>query len=363
MGRRLVLGVLGLDDGGGDTTAPTVEITSAAAATVVAPFDITITFSEAVTGFAAGDITLSNGTLYNFADSGDSTTFTATVLLVAAGSVTVDVAAGVCTDAAGNPNTAATQLSRTAAIASFIITTTGAQQLSIDELDVAVGETLVVSWGDGQTSNLTGDGTNVAHDYAGAGTWYMTVEPAIITRLSVDDSKFGCAAGNIGKLTSLTYLRTLNVNAVIIGAGEIGSLVNLQTLLLQGGSNVTIGADELSALTSLATLVISLVPGVAFQTGLASLPALTLLRYENILSEAQVDSVLTQLYAAFPTRTGTSGTIDLRGASNAAPSGAVEAPGDCNTATWAGGNYAHELVNDSCDVSAKHWASVDVESP
>ncbi|MGR5150243.1 Ig-like domain-containing protein, partial [Photobacterium alginatilyticum] len=50
------------------------------------------------------------GTLSNF--SGSGTSYSATVTPTTEGAVTVDVVAGVFSDAAGNTNTAATQLSR-----------------------------------------------------------------------------------------------------------------------------------------------------------------------------------------------------------------------------------------------------------
>jgi hypothetical protein len=90
-----------------DSTAPAVEITTSSADPVSGAFSVTFTFTEDVTGFAVGDITVGNGTAGSFAGSGD--TYTADITPTADGTVTVDVAAGVAADAAGNANTAATQ--------------------------------------------------------------------------------------------------------------------------------------------------------------------------------------------------------------------------------------------------------------
>ncbi len=90
-----------------DETAPAVTITSSANDPVNGAFDITITFSEAVTGFDMTDLTLANGTVSSFAGSG--MTYTSTITPVTDGIVTVDVAATAAQDAAGNDNTAATQ--------------------------------------------------------------------------------------------------------------------------------------------------------------------------------------------------------------------------------------------------------------
>ena len=93
-----------------DNTAPTVTIT--AASTSTGPFEATFTFDEAVTGFAVGDITVGNGAPSNLLNpSSDNRTFTATITPVSTGDVTLNVAANAAEDAAGNGNTAATQVS------------------------------------------------------------------------------------------------------------------------------------------------------------------------------------------------------------------------------------------------------------
>ena len=93
-----------------DNTAPTVTIT--AASTSTGPFTATFTFDEAVTGFAVGDITVGNGAPSNLLNpTSDNRTFTATITPVSSGDVTLNVAANAAEDAAGNGNTAATQVS------------------------------------------------------------------------------------------------------------------------------------------------------------------------------------------------------------------------------------------------------------
>jgi methionine-rich copper-binding protein CopC len=95
-----------------DTTPPTVSLTSAAAATVNAAFPVTATFSESTTNFIASDITVTNGTVSGF--SGTGTTYNFTVTPTGSGTVTVNIPANIATDTAGNNNTAATALTRTA---------------------------------------------------------------------------------------------------------------------------------------------------------------------------------------------------------------------------------------------------------
>jgi len=220
----------------------------------------------------------------------------------------------------------------------FTCTTTGAATLTLNRLGAVTGKTIHVDWGDG-TSNDYSDNpvATRTHDYAGAGVWKVTISPpTAVVNLDLRDTKLSCAAGQIGKMTALTSLYLENLANVTIGAGEIGGLINLAHLYLINSNNI------------------------AFQTGLANLLKLTTLQYENGLSQAQVDSVLTQMYAAFPSRTGTNGTIDLLGDGNAAPSGTAPGSAECPPTT--GWNKAYELVNDSCGVSSKHWASVTCQT-
>ncbi len=99
-----------------DTTAPTATISSSAGSnggtTTTSPLPFTVTFSESVTGFAAGDVTVSNGTVSGF--SGSGTTYTFNVTPTTAGTATtVNIAANAAQDAAGNGNTAASPFSLT----------------------------------------------------------------------------------------------------------------------------------------------------------------------------------------------------------------------------------------------------------
>ena len=92
-----------------DGTAPTVALTSDASNPQSGVFEITVTFSESVSGFTADDITVANGTKGSL--SGSGTTYTMDITPSSDGAVTVDVAANVAQDAAGNNNTVASQLS------------------------------------------------------------------------------------------------------------------------------------------------------------------------------------------------------------------------------------------------------------
>lgn len=109
----IVAAILAMFSQPSDTTNPTVEIScSQTGPTSTSPLNFTFTFSESVTGFTVDDITVGNGSKSNF--SGSGTTYTCDVTPTASGNVTVDVAAGVAQDGAGNTNDAAIQFSITA---------------------------------------------------------------------------------------------------------------------------------------------------------------------------------------------------------------------------------------------------------
>ena len=90
--------------------APTVTITTTSAnPTSIAPFLVTVTFSQPVTGFTASSIAVANGSVSSpLTVSGNAYSFNVTP--VAAGAVTVSVAAGVAQNTGGIGNAAATPL-------------------------------------------------------------------------------------------------------------------------------------------------------------------------------------------------------------------------------------------------------------
>lgn len=93
--------------GGSDVTNPSCSLSITGIVAGVAA--VVVTFSEAVVGFVVGGITISGGSLAGFATA-DDIVFTVNWTLPAGIIATIDVAAGVCTDTAGNVNTAATQV-------------------------------------------------------------------------------------------------------------------------------------------------------------------------------------------------------------------------------------------------------------
>ncbi len=94
-----------------DNTSPSVVLSSTASGTVNAPFPLTITFSEPVSGFTEEKIVVNNATVSNYAAI-DHQTYMATITPITIGQiVTVQVAADVATDIAGNSNSSSNVLS------------------------------------------------------------------------------------------------------------------------------------------------------------------------------------------------------------------------------------------------------------
>ena len=84
------------------------------------------------------------------------------------------------------------------------------------------------------------------------------------------------------------------------------------------------------------------------------------------LNQTQVDAILWGLYGAFASKTSTGGTLNLGGSggtANAAPSGTYQAASACPVSVDTDGKeVAHELLNDTCDVSTKHYATVTISA-
>ena len=95
--------------------SPSVSITSDTNGTATGDVTYTFSFSEDVSGFTADHITVTGGSKQDGSFSGSGDTYSIVVTptdATQAGTITVDVDAGVATDAAGNSNIAATQFTQ-----------------------------------------------------------------------------------------------------------------------------------------------------------------------------------------------------------------------------------------------------------
>ncbi|NQZ76870.1 MAG: T9SS type A sorting domain-containing protein, partial [Ekhidna sp.] len=123
-----------------DTIRPTVTIaTTATDPTNASVIPVTIAFSEDVTGFTIEDLTVTNGTLANFTTV-DASNYTVDLVPLADGQITMDIAAGVAQDGAGNDNLAAVQFTITSdrSAPSVTIATTVADPTNASVIPVTI---------------------------------------------------------------------------------------------------------------------------------------------------------------------------------------------------------------------------------
>ena len=107
-----------------DWKDPTVTV-AVPSDTQTAAFDVTITFSEAVTGFEASDLSLSGTASATAALTGSGTTYTANITPTSSGNVKIKVDADAAEDAAGNGNTESQSRTVAVSLSALTVTITG----------------------------------------------------------------------------------------------------------------------------------------------------------------------------------------------------------------------------------------------
>ena len=161
-----------------DTIAPTVSITGLSAEQKAA-FDLTVTFSEDVTGFATGDLTVTGeAAITSVSGSGSSWTARITPNAAKEGDVTVKVNASTVIDAAGNGNTAGSN-TVTVYIDTIVPTVSISDEPTTDQKDAF---SLTVTFSEDVTGFTTGDltvtGEATATAVSGSGSdWTATITP------------------------------------------------------------------------------------------------------------------------------------------------------------------------------------------
>lgn len=213
-----------LPQGPPDTTAPTCVVSSAAPNPVAGAFSVTITFSENVTGFTQADITVSNASKSGFSADSPSV-YTCTITPSSSGTVQVSVAAGTCTDAAGNANEASNTLSRTADLTAPTVLLTssasdpvnGAFSVNAEFSESVTGLGLDdILLAKASASNLTGSGANYSFTITPSSQGEVTVQ---IQAGAAQD-----AAGNANSASNVlsrTY-DTVGPTCVVSGPAEAG---------------------------------------------------------------------------------------------------------------------------------------------
>ena len=258
-----------------DTTAPDVSI-SVPSGTQTGALDVTITFTEVVSGFAETDLSLGGTATASITvwNTTDNTVFTAEITPTTSGTVTLDIAADVATDAASNGNTAATQRSVTVdpALSTWMpdanLRTAVRSELELSEAytltQADMAELRALNLEFMQITVLTG------------------LEHAVnLTELIL----YGNEISDITPLTGLTALKelTLGLNQI----SDITSLTNLTAL-----KELTLELNQISDITPLTNLtaltVLKLYENkISDITPLAGLTALT----ELILGDNQISDI------------------------------------------------------------------------
>ena len=209
-----------------DVNAPTVTI-GVPSGTQTGAFDVTITFTETVSGFAQSDVSLSGSaaSITGWRANSGNTVYTATITPTASGTVTIGVAANVATDAANNANTAATSKTVTVNVPDPI--PDPSTWLPDANLRTAVRSALNLNNNDALTqagmANLTG----------------LTARNAQISSLTGLEH-----ASNLQKLD----LRDNTISSI----SALSGLTNLESLKLKGNNISSVSA--LSGLTNLTLL-------------------------------------------------------------------------------------------------------------
>ena len=269
-------------------------------------------------------------------------------------------------------------------------TASDGQTVTIQQL-TPTGGSLRVYWGDGATSFITNGYTGtITHVYAAAGVYGIQVMGAQrITAVDLRDAKLGGlnTAQLRGNRITYWYVKTIT-GSTIRSADMVAWRPSSWCLYSLPAGTYNIASADMTAWRPTTWYMFSMPAGTynissADMTAwrpsnwvLFSMPAgtytfaaacmrtwaaATEIRCDGLgLSQATVNAILYDIYAGFADRTGTGGTINV-GGSNAAPSGTFQAAASCPvTDATPGKEVAWELLNDTCNVSAKHWTTVTV---
>ncbi|WP_326993157.1 Ig-like domain-containing protein [Chitinophaga sp. 212800010-3] len=162
-----------------NTAIPSVVLSSTAASILNQPFTVTVTFSEAVTGFTLAGLTVTNATVSNLSTT-NNIVYTVQVTPIADGPVTLSVPANAAVNIGGNHNTASNTLSFTYDHTAPAITSVGVpangyykagQALSFT---VNYSENVLVNGGTPSLDVIIGTTTRKATYTGGSGTNALT---------------------------------------------------------------------------------------------------------------------------------------------------------------------------------------------
>ena len=261
-----------------DTLAPSVVITDDEAGTAnIAGGTIlyTFTFSQPVNGFAVADVVVVGGTkAAAFASGADGSSVYTLVITPNAGfqgNLTVDVAAGVATDLAGNPNTAAVQSMQA------VDTLRPDATIVVADTNLLVGETSLVTFTfteavtgftNADLTTIEGGTLSTVSSANGGITWTATFTPTANIQdatnvITLNDTGVTDLAGNAGVGTSVSNNYaidtlgpsvTVNIQRASLSDSNPTSLVTFSFSSAPTGftaADVTVTGGTLSAITQI----------------------------------------------------------------------------------------------------------------
>ena len=265
-----------------DIDKPSVTIT-VPSGTQDSAFDATITFSESVSDFVQGDVSLSGtatASITNWSANADEKVYTATITHTTSGTVILDVAADVATDAANNPNTAAAQQTVTVDIdkPSVTITVPSETQDSAFDATITFTETVSnfvqsdVSLSGTATASITGWTAN-ADDTVYTATITHTTNGTVILDVAADVATDAASNGNTAATTESVTVEVIPDPSAWMPDANLRSAVRSALGL---AANENFSKADLATLTSLSATKsqIADLTGLEYATGLTTLVAL-----------------------------------------------------------------------------------------
>ena len=201
-----------------DTESPSVTI-AVPSDTQKGAFDVTITFSEVVSDFLQADLTVTGTattTITAWSADTDHTVYTATITPTTSGSVTFNVAADVATDAADNPNTAATEQTANVDLDAPSISISVPSGTQNGAFDVTITFTEVILDFVQTDLSLGGTATASITDWSATDNTIFTAEitPTTSGTVTLDiAADVATDAANNNNTAALTQTLTVNVDA------------------------------------------------------------------------------------------------------------------------------------------------------
>ena len=259
-----------------DTDSPGVSI-SVPSGVQTGAFEVTVTFTEAVTGFAREDLSVTgtaNAIITAWVSYPDNTTYTAMITPTTSGQVVLNIAAGVATDAANNPNTASETQTITIEIpepstVNVVEDNSGEVQGGQPQTVVSEVETVEVDT-DSETQTIT---IEIPPPIPEPSTWMpnANLRTAVQTSLSLaagetltqakmlDLTELRAAGRSISDITGIEHATNLTTarlaNNQISSLSPLSNLTTLTRLRLQ--NNQISDVSALSGLTNLTQLFLN----------------------------------------------------------------------------------------------------------